>query len=48
MTGKIRIREVRREQIDIDKLVAALLRLAREQLVERDARAAKPAEAQDE
>lgn len=48
MSGRIRIREVRREEIDLEKFAAALLRLAREQLAERDATAAKTAEARDE
>ena len=48
MTGRIRIREVLREEIDLDKLAFALLRMAREQLAARDAAAAKPAEARDE
>ncbi len=48
MNGRIRIREVRRDEIDLEKLAAALLRLAREQLSERDAAAPKPAEARDE
>ncbi len=48
MSGRIRIREVRRDEIDLEKLAAALLRLAREQLAERRAAAPKPAEARDE
>lgn len=34
MTGRIRIRAIRREQIDLDALAVALLRLARQQLSE--------------
>ena len=37
MKRNIRIREVRREEIDLQKLAAALLRLAREQAAERAA-----------
>lgn len=37
MTKHIRIREVRREEIDLQKLAHALLRLARERLAEGDA-----------
>ena len=43
MTKHIRIREVRREAIDLQKLAHALLRLARERLAEADATTEKPA-----
>jgi hypothetical protein len=50
MSGRIRIREVRREEIDLDKLVFALLRLAREQLAETKPKKTqtRKAEADDE
>jgi hypothetical protein len=44
----IRIREVRREEIDLQKLAHALLRLARERLAEADAMAEKPKAAEHE
>lgn len=43
MTKHIRIREVRREEIDLKLLAYALLRLARERLAEADATTGPPA-----
>jgi len=42
MTKHIRIREVRREEIDLQKLAHALLRLARERLAEGNATTETP------
>ena len=47
MTKRIRIQAVRREQIDLDALAVALLRLARQQLSESEPKPDKT-EARDE
>ena len=46
MTRRIRIRAVERQEIDIDKLAEALLRLARERMAEADANLAGPKSAE--
>jgi hypothetical protein len=50
MTRRIRIRAVERQQIDLDKLAFALLRLASDRLAERDqsAKVEKAPEPSDE
>lgn len=49
MSKQIRIRVVRRDDIDLDRLAQALLRLAREQAAQREAQpAAEHPEAPDE